>query len=124
MADYKPEGWHSVTPRIFARDPEGLVRFMREAFDARGELRPGVPAEVWIGDSVVMVSGDDVRRATPAFLYLYVPDADVTYQRAIACGATSREAPIDTPYGDRRAMVEDAWGNTWQIATRQGGPTA
>jgi uncharacterized glyoxalase superfamily protein PhnB len=23
------------------------------------------------------------------------------------------------PYGDRRAMVEDAWGNTWQIATRQ-----
>jgi uncharacterized glyoxalase superfamily protein PhnB len=22
------------------------------------------------------------------------------------------------PYGDRRGMVEDAWGNVWQIATR------
>lgn len=23
-----------------------------------------------------------------------------------------------TPYGDRRAMVADPWGNRWQIATR------
>jgi uncharacterized glyoxalase superfamily protein PhnB len=26
------------------------------------------------------------------------------------------EEPTETPYGDRRAMVEDPWGNTWQIA--------
>ena len=32
-------------------------------------------------------------------------------------GANSVEAPTDTPYGDRRGMVEDKWGNTWQIAT-------
>ena len=25
----------------------------------------------------------------------------------------------DVPYGDRRAMVSDAWGNLWQIATRK-----
>ena len=24
-----------------------------------------------------------------------------------------------TPYGDRRCMIEDAWGNTWQIATQR-----
>jgi hypothetical protein len=24
------------------------------------------------------------------------------------------------PYGDRRAMAQDAWGNTWQIATYRG----
>ncbi|MCA3871704.1 MAG: VOC family protein, partial [Burkholderia sp.] len=29
------------------------------------------------------------------------------------------EAPADMPYGDRRAMVKDAWGNVWQIATHQ-----
>jgi uncharacterized glyoxalase superfamily protein PhnB len=23
------------------------------------------------------------------------------------------------PYGDRRAMVKDAWGNIWQIATHK-----
>ena len=60
----------------------------------------------------------DVRPTPfPAFLYVYVDDADATYRRAVAAGARSLEAPIDTPYGDRRAMVEDRWGNTWQIAT-------
>jgi len=33
-------------------------------------------------------------------------------------GAQSIESPLNTPYGDRRAMIEDRWGNTWQIATR------
>jgi len=27
------------------------------------------------------------------------------------------EEPSDMPYGDRRGMVEDRWGNVWQIAT-------
>jgi PhnB protein len=33
-------------------------------------------------------------------------------------GAVSIEAPVDTPYGDRRAMVHDASGNILQIAHR------
>ncbi|MDT7802999.1 MAG: PhnB protein, partial [Actinomycetota bacterium] len=32
------------------------------------------------------------------------------------CGATSLEEPADTPYGDRRAMVRDPFGNVFQIA--------
>ena len=53
----------------------------------------------------------------PAFLYLYVPDADSTYLRAISAGARSLEEPQNSHYGDRRAMVEDPFGNIWQIAT-------
>jgi uncharacterized glyoxalase superfamily protein PhnB len=52
----------------------------------------------------------------PAFLYIYVDDADQTYQKALAAGATTVEAPLDTPYGDRRAMVRDPFGNIFQIA--------
>jgi uncharacterized glyoxalase superfamily protein PhnB len=67
-----------------------------------------------------MVSGDDgLRDPMPAFLYVYVDDTDSTYRRAIAADATSLEEPADMPYGDRRAMVRDAWGNTWQIATHK-----
>jgi uncharacterized glyoxalase superfamily protein PhnB len=73
---------------------------------------------MWIGDSVVMVSGTAVREATASFLYLYIEDADAAYRRALQAGAVSLEAPLDTPYGDRRAMVRDPAGNTWQIATR------
>jgi uncharacterized glyoxalase superfamily protein PhnB len=54
----------------------------------------------------------------PAFLYVYVDDADAAYRRAIAAGAISIEEPRDTPYGDRRAMVADVFGNHYQIAHR------
>jgi uncharacterized glyoxalase superfamily protein PhnB len=119
MVKSQPDGWHTVTPRIVAADPEGLVRFLKQVFDAKGEFRPGSPAEIRIGDSVVMISGEGQREEMPAFLYVYVDDTDVTYQRAIAARATSLESPTDLPYGDRRAMVRDAWGNTWQIATHK-----
>jgi uncharacterized glyoxalase superfamily protein PhnB len=53
----------------------------------------------------------------PAFLYVYVENADETYRQAIAAGAESIETPADMPYGDRRATVRDSWANVWQIAT-------
>lgn len=68
-----------------------------------------------------MISELGERTSMPAFLYIYVRDADAVYRRAVAAGATSLEKPADMPYGDRRAMVRDAWGNTWQIATHKGG---
>jgi len=64
-----------------------------------------------------MISDAGVRSPTAAFLYVYVSDTDATYRRAIEAGARSLEPPFDTPYGDRRCMVEDHWGNNWQIAT-------
>jgi PhnB protein len=73
-----------------------------------------------IGDSIVMVSdGGGLRESWPAFLYVYVEDVDETYRRATDASAVSIEAPIDTPYGDRRATIQDPWGNMWQVATRQ-----
>jgi len=84
-----------------------------------------MPSVMKIGDSLVMVSGVGARDATPGFLYLYVDDADATYQRALEAGAVSIEEPGDMPYGDRRGMVEDPFGNIWQIATKpQGGNAA
>lgn len=120
MALFQPDGWHTVTPRIVVPDPQDLIAFVRTVFDARGEFRAGLPAEIRIGDSVVMISGaDGLREPMPAFLYVYVEDTDSIYRRAIAAQAVSLEAPADLPYGDRRAMVRDAWGNVWQIATHR-----
>lgn len=70
-----------------------------------------------------MVSdGGGLREPTPAFLYVYVEDADSTFRRAIAAKAISLEEPADMSYGDRRATVKDEWGNTWQIATHMAPP--
>ena len=117
MRQKVPEGWHSVTPRIAVDDVEGLIMFLKQTFDAAGEYQPDRPAVITIGDSQIMISGTEVRGHRPAFLYVYVEDTDATYKRAIEAGATSLEEPKDLHYGDRRCMVEDRWGNVWQIAT-------
>ncbi|RPI97001.1 MAG: VOC family protein [Chloroflexi bacterium] len=115
----RPAGWPVLIPRIVTGDVEGLVKFMKRVFGAKGRYREDRPAEMLIGDSVVMISGLAGRRAMSAFLYLYVPDVDATYRRALKAGATSLEEPSEMPYGDRRAMIKDDWGNHWQIATYQ-----
>ena len=120
MAKGIPEGWHSVTPRLVVHDPAKLVEFLKRAFGANGDLLEHAPSKMRIGDSIVMVSAVGPREAMPAFLHLYVDDADATYQRALKAGAVSLEEPRDTPYGDRRAMVKDPCGNDWQIATHRG----
>ena len=114
-----PQGWHTVTPRLFAKDPKGLVDFLRHAFGATGTYEENSPTDVHIGDSIVMVSSDEFRGASASFLYLYLEDTDAAYRRALEAGATSLEAPQDMFYGDRRAMVKDPGGNTWQIATHK-----
>jgi uncharacterized glyoxalase superfamily protein PhnB len=99
-------------------DAAAAVEFLRTVFHAAGDATVDRPAEIRIGDSVVMVSEAGERETFPAFLYVYVDDADTTYERALAAGAVNVEKPWDTPYGDRRAMVRDVFGNVFQIANR------
>ena len=119
-SNHTPYGWHTVTPRIVVHEAEQLVVFIKEVFGAAGDYRPDVPCVLTIGDSMVMVSEAGVRSPAPAFLYVYVDDTDEVYRRALTAGAVSQEEPSDLPYGDRRGMVQDRWGNTWQIATHLG----
>ena len=120
MPEWIPDGWHCVTPRLVSEDPRRLVQFLKDVFDAEGEFGDDRPAQMRIGDSIVLVGDAKVRRAVPGFLYVYVKDADATYERAMRGGSISLEEPEDMPYGDRRAMIRDPFGNDWQIATYKG----
>jgi uncharacterized glyoxalase superfamily protein PhnB len=122
MHPHPPPGFHSVTPRLVVADVKRQVEFLRAVFDAHGEIPADRPAEVRIGDSLLLVASSGEREPFPAFLYIYVDDADRRYQLALQAGAVSIEAPRDTPYGDRRAMVGDRFGNIFQIAYRKAEP--
>lgn len=50
-------------------------------------------------------------------LYLYVPNVDAVYQKALKAGATSLTEPADQFYGDRSGGVKDPAGNSWHIGT-------
>jgi uncharacterized glyoxalase superfamily protein PhnB len=125
-----PEGFHTLTPYLVVQGADALIAFMQRAFAAEERLRvkrrDGTiqHAEVRIGDSVVEL-GDAAGPSPPrpAAIHLYVEDADATYTRAMAAGATVLVAPTDMPYGDREADVRDPFGNNWYIGTRmEGGP--
>jgi PhnB protein len=113
-----PAGWHSITPRIVVADAAAFVSFLRRVFEAKGRLLKTAPSQIRIGDSLLLVSQAGPRQAFPAFLYVYVDEADAVFQRALDARAESLEAVWDTPYGDRRGMVKDPWGNVWQVAAR------
>jgi hypothetical protein len=46
VSNFTPHGWHTVTPRIFTGDVAGLVGFLKAVFNATGEYRAGMPAEI------------------------------------------------------------------------------
>jgi uncharacterized glyoxalase superfamily protein PhnB len=120
-----PEGYHTITPYLVVDGAEKIIRFMKEAFGAQPVFEPMMGpngkvmhAEFRIGNSIVMISDSSERaQATSAMLYLYVPNVDAVYQKALKAGATSLMEPADQFYGDRSGGVTDAAGNRWHIGT-------
>lgn len=119
-----PEGFHTVTPFLIAKEAHKLIEFMQKAFNGKvtymmksddGMVQH---ATVMIGDSTVMVSeGTEQYRPVSCMLHLYVEDSDAVYQSALKAGAESIREPKDEFYGDRSSGVRDSWGNQWWIAT-------
>jgi hypothetical protein len=52
-------------------------------------------------------------------MWLYVPDCDAAYNRAVQAGAKSMAAPEDMFWGDRCSGVADPFGYIWSFATHQ-----
>jgi PhnB protein len=120
-----PEGYHTVTPYLIVKGAKGLLEFLKDAFDAEEKEKMASPdgtimhAEVKIGDSMIMLADAQGQwQPTTAAVYMYVPDVDATYKRALAAGGTSTMEPADQFYGDRHGGVKDQFGNFWWIATR------
>ena len=71
-----------------------------------------------IGDAGMELSeADGPYQPMPGMFYLYVPDVDASYNRAMAAGATTISVPADQSYGDRSGGVTDPFGNSWYMAT-------
>ncbi|MGE5334749.1 MAG: VOC family protein [Nitrososphaerota archaeon] len=122
---YIRHGFGAARPYLYGN--ADLPDFVRQVFGAEeveraGNGDEGAHVEMKIGDSVlVLETGVTHETATRASVYVYVPDVDAAYQRALRLGATSVAEPADKPYMDRNAGVKDSFGNTWWIGTHIGG---
>jgi PhnB protein len=119
------EGYTAVTPWIISRDTAGLLDFLGRAFGAEELTR--VPnadgtighAEARIGDAIVMLFDSPKGWPdTPAFLRLYVDDADMVISRAIASGAVLISNVTHLAFGDRVGRIRDPFGNVWWLHAR------
>lgn len=104
-----------------------LLEFVQEVFGGLELERHEFSAtafhvEVMIGDSVIALEVSDPphAKAVPGSIYVYVPDVDEAYAKALAAGGASHAEPIDKPYDERSAAVQDSFGNTWWISTYTG----
>jgi PhnB protein len=121
---YIPEGLNNVNVYMYPLRAEPVIGFLKRAFGAEELAKYASPdgvvihAEIRVGTSVVeMGESHGKYPPMPTMFYLYVPDCDDVYRRALAAGAASVSEPVDQTYGDRSGAVKDAFGNTWYIAT-------
>jgi len=132
-----PDGYHTVTPYLVVRDTKRALEFYKKAFGAETTLSmpgPGgriMHAEMRIGDSVVFVSDEFLDMApnvkapesiggnVTGSIFMYVPDADAVFKRAVGAGAKSIMPVADQFWGDRFGKVADPFGHHWGIATRK-----
>ena len=110
---------------MITRDTNRLIEFLTEAFGgveiARVVNEDGSigHAEVFVGESVVLAFDSRPHwPVTPAYLRIYVDDADAIFARALRAGAETVTTLGDTPWGDRAGRIRDPLGNIWWVMAR------
>jgi PhnB protein len=120
-----PQGHQTVIPYLILNDAAKFLEFVKIALGAeerslhKREDDPGkiMHGEVRIGTATIMFADStDKWSSQTAGLYVYVNDADASYQKALAAGATTVMELSDQSYG-RTCGVKDPTGNTWWITT-------
>jgi PhnB protein len=120
-----PKGFASVTASLIQENSAQTIDFCKKAFGAKTRMTLNGPggkvmhAEILIGDSIVMLTDAMREPAQPAALFLYVPDVDKTFAKAVKAGATPLMPPQDMFWGDRFGRLQDPSGNKWEIATHR-----
>ena len=127
-----PDGMRSLTPHLVCRDAAAAIDFYGRAFGAIELFRLPMPngrlmhACVRIGDSQLFLVdempehgalGPQALKGSPVTIHLQVQDADATFARAVAAGATVAMPLADMFWGDRYGQVVDPFGHRWSIAT-------
>jgi len=122
---YMRPGITSITPYIIIERAPEFIEFLKAAFGAEERVRVPRPdgkimhAELGLGNGAIEVAdANDQYPSAPTDIHLYVDNADATFDRALAAGATSIYRPTDEhPSGDRWGALKDRFGNNWYIAT-------
>jgi PhnB protein len=129
-----PKGYHTVTAYVTVDRGGEALSFYERAFGAKvTERMPGpggklMHAEFRLGDSIVMLSDEMPPGGTRSpqslggasgSLFVYVPDVDAAFKRALDAGCRATMSPTDMFWGDRFGRLVDPFGHHWGLATHK-----
>ncbi len=119
-----PSGHQTIMPYLILKGAAQFIDFTKKVFDAKDSNEQVLRndgtvqhAEIILNDSTIMVT-DEIKDwpQQNANLFVYVPNADETYKKALENGATSLMELSDQDYG-RTCGVTDPFGNIWWITS-------
>ncbi|QLH08112.1 VOC family protein [Candidatus Nitrosotenuis sp. DW1] len=130
-----PDGYSTVTPTITVHEAAKAIEFYKKAFDAQEIFRFPSPdgktimhAEIKIGNSIIMLNDEFPQMncrspqsigGTGSSIFLYVNDADATFNKAVSAGAKPLVPLMNAFWGDRFGSIQDPFGHVWSIATHK-----
>ncbi len=126
MERYKPAGYNSVSPYLVVKGAQKMINLLQEIFNATELRRYDNPdgtimhAELQLDDSVIMIAdSSDKYPPNHHLLHIYVPDVDLSFDKALKAGCHVEESPKQRDGDpDRRGSFKDFSGNVWAIGTQ------
>lgn len=127
-----PDGYHSITPYLCAKDAASALDFYKKAFGATEVMCMRSPdgkvmhAELMLGDSKIMLAEEcpgmqflspQTVGGSPVMIHFYCDDVDAVVRQAEAAGAKVDRPPETKFYGDRGASLVDPFGHIWHVST-------
>jgi PhnB protein len=119
------ENYQTVMPYLILKDAAKFIVFVEKVFNGTGTYKVMrdentiMHAELMIGECTIMFAdATEKYESRPAGLFIYVDNADQTYQKAIESGAEAITEMADQPYG-RSGGVQDPFGNSWWVTSIQ-----
>jgi uncharacterized glyoxalase superfamily protein PhnB len=116
-----PSGYQTLMPYLILKDASAFLEFTENVFGASMRMKEMrdtnkiMHAEVNIGDCTIMFAdATENYPPKPGSFFIYVANADETYQKALNAGAKALSVMADQVYG-RSGGVEDPFGNSWWI---------
>lgn len=125
-----PAGTNPISPILILKDVGAAMDFYQNAFGfklrnvMKGPDDSILHAEMSHHESMIMMGPESPERGafaptgpSPVRLYIFVADVDAVTDLARLHGAKVIQPPTDMFWGDRCALVVDAEGHSWIIAT-------
>ncbi|MBC8027129.1 MAG: VOC family protein [Steroidobacteraceae bacterium] len=128
-----PEGYHTLTPFLICKGATQAIDFYARALGAQtisklvGPSGRLMHAALRVGDSVLMLTDECPEMGgfdplhfggTAVTIHLSVADADASFARAMAAGATPLMPVTEMFWGARYGVFKDPFGHAWSVATQ------